>query len=123
MNKDTKLTGFLSTCRADEARAFYRDILNLPLEYEDDYAIVFKTSGTTLRIQKVDEVAPLNYTSLGWSVLDIISEVEELSAKGVDFLRYPGMNQDQLGIWTAPSKARIAWFNDPDGHILSFTQM
>jgi hypothetical protein len=32
------------------------------------------------------------------------------------------MNQDEDGIWTAPSKAKIAWFTDPDGNILSLTE-
>ena len=27
-----------------------------------------------------------------------------------------------LGIWTAPSGAKIAWFKDPDGNTLSLTQ-
>jgi predicted enzyme related to lactoylglutathione lyase len=29
------------------------------------------------------------------------------------------MEQDDHGIWTAPSGARIAWFHDPDGNNLS----
>jgi predicted enzyme related to lactoylglutathione lyase len=32
------------------------------------------------------------------------------------------MDQDELGIWTAPSGSRIAWFNDPDGNVLSVAQ-
>jgi hypothetical protein len=32
------------------------------------------------------------------------------------------MQQDKLGIWTAPSKARVAWFKDPDGNLLSVSQ-
>jgi hypothetical protein len=36
--------------------------------------------------------------------------------------RYPGMAQDELGIWTSPSGARVAWFKDPDGNTLSITQ-
>jgi predicted enzyme related to lactoylglutathione lyase len=30
--------------------------------------------------------------------------------------------QDAEGIWTAPGGAKIAWFKDPDGNILSLTQ-
>jgi hypothetical protein len=33
-----------------------------------------------------------------------------------------GMQQDQLGIWNAPSGAKVAWFKDPDGKTLSLTQ-
>ena len=45
-----------------------------------------------------------------------------LIKKGVVFERYDGMNQDELGVWTSPSGARIAWFRDPDGNVLSITQ-
>jgi hypothetical protein len=38
------------------------------------------------------------------------------------FTRYPGMAQDELGIWTAPSGSRIAWFKDPDENVLSLAQ-
>jgi hypothetical protein len=41
----------------------------------------------------------------------------------VVFLRYPGVNDgDGLGIWTSPSGAKVAWFNDPDGNVLSLTE-
>lgn len=75
-----------------------------------------------LRIQKVERVHAAPYTALGWSVPDIRHTVQELSAAGVAFQRYPGMNQDRDGIWQAPSDALIAWFQDPDGHVLSLTQ-
>jgi len=42
--------------------------------------------------------------------------------KGVTFERYPGMQQDQLGIWKSPSGAKVAWFKDPDGNVLSVTE-
>jgi predicted enzyme related to lactoylglutathione lyase len=32
------------------------------------------------------------------------------------------MEQDEYGIWNAPSGGKIAWFTDPDGNILSLTQ-
>jgi hypothetical protein len=32
------------------------------------------------------------------------------------------MEQDDLGIWTSPSGARVAWFKDPDGNVLSLTE-
>jgi hypothetical protein len=38
----------------------------------------------------------------------------------------PRMNtqfeQDALGIWTAPSGDKVAWFKDPDGNTLSISQ-
>jgi predicted enzyme related to lactoylglutathione lyase len=31
-------------------------------------------------------------------------------------------DNDPHGIWTAPGGARIAWFKDPDGNVLSLTE-
>jgi hypothetical protein len=33
------------------------------------------------------------------------------------------MQQDQIGVWTSPSGAKVAWFKDPDGNVLSVTQL
>jgi catechol 2,3-dioxygenase-like lactoylglutathione lyase family enzyme len=49
--------------------------------------------------------------------------VEHLEAAGIKMLRYPGVNQDEPhGIWKSPNGARVAWFHDPDGNVLSVTQ-
>ncbi|MFZ2137409.1 MAG: hypothetical protein WAV78_10850 [Xanthobacteraceae bacterium] len=45
-----------------------------------------------------------------------------LRAKGVVLESYPFMQQNALGIWTAPSGAKVAWLKDPDGNLLSLTQ-
>ena len=48
--------------------------------------------------------------------------VAELVRRGVVFERYPGMPQDKSGICTFPGEARVAWFKDPDGNVLSVSQ-
>ena len=56
----------------------------------------------------------------GWHVADIAAAVTEPGTRGVQFTIYDGMGQDALGIWTAPGGgAKIAWFKDPDGNVLS----
>ena len=75
-----------------------------------------------LRLVMAKEIPPRFGTALGWRVADIASMVAELSAAGVMFERYPGMPQDQLGIWTAPTGAKVAWFKDPDGNLLSISE-
>ena len=75
-----------------------------------------------VRIQKVDAVTPAAYTALGWRVADISSAIRDLNAKGVQCERYAGLQQDSLGVWASPRGARVAWFKDPEGHILSLTQ-
>ncbi|HUN85491.1 MAG TPA: hypothetical protein VMU48_13995, partial [Terracidiphilus sp.] len=71
----------------------------------------------------VKEHHPDPFTVLGWQVESIESVISGLESAGIEFLRFPGMNdKDPHGIWTAPSGARIAWFKDPDGNVLSVTE-
>ena len=116
------LVAFVATTNTERARAFYGDALGLRLESEGPYALVFDAHGTLLRVQVVQSVQPPPYTVLGWGVADIAEALRGLTSRGVQFERFPGMQQDELGIWTTPDGSRVAWFNDPEGHILSLTQ-
>ena len=122
MNHDWQLVAFVATSDAARARGFYEDVLGLPLISDDPFALIFDAHGTLLRVQNVDAVAPVPYTALGWSRRDIEADVRSLGAKGVAFERYEGMNQDAAGIWAAPDGARVAWFKDPDGNLLSLSE-
>jgi catechol 2,3-dioxygenase-like lactoylglutathione lyase family enzyme len=117
-----KLVAFVTVSNATRARAFYRDVLGLRLVSEDNFALVFDANGTMLRVAIAAHVTAAPYTALGWEVADIAATVRELAAAGVQFERYPGMQQDDLGIWQSPSGARVAWFKDPDGNTLSVSQ-
>ncbi|MEO8167342.1 MAG: VOC family protein [bacterium] len=122
MITDCNLIAFVTTKDSARAKHFYENILGLKLVSDDMFALVFDANGTMLRVQKVKEHHPPPHTVLGWEVADIVAEVDELSRKGVEVTRYEGILQDDKGIWTAPGNAKIAWFNDPDGNILSLTQ-
>ena len=113
---------FVATSNPDRARNFYEKVLGLTFVSDDGFALVFDLNGSMLRIQIVEKVEPHFYTALGWNVADIGNEVAELTKRGVRFERYEGMNQDPDGIWKSPSGARVAWFKDPDGNVLSLTQ-
>lgn len=120
----SKLVAFVPTTDPAKARAFYEEVLGLRLvEDAKPFALVFDAHGTMLRVTTVHEHHPDPFTVLGWDVASIESVIKQLTAAGIEFLRLPGMNDtDPLGIWTAPSGARIAWFHDPDGNVLSLTQ-
>jgi catechol 2,3-dioxygenase-like lactoylglutathione lyase family enzyme len=115
---------FIATRDAERARAFYRDILGLDLVLDQlPVALVFDACGTMLRVTPVKELHPAPYTVLGWQVQDIGAAAKTMVEAGVHFERYPGLEQDELGIWTAPGgAARVAWFKDPDGNTLSISQ-
>ena len=117
-----KLVAFAAITDRDSARSFYRDTLGLALVSEDDFALVFDANGTMLRVTPVKEIAPAQYTVLGWAVPDIEAAVKALTSRGVKFERYGFFQQDKLGIWTAPGGAKVAWFKDPSGNTLSVSQ-
>ena len=62
------------------------------------------------------------YTALGWQVLDLNETVDRLREKGIDFIRYNGMDQDDHDAWQAPDGVRVAWFRDPHGNVLSLLE-
>lgn len=115
------LTAFLATTNPGRTRTFYGKTLGLRLVSEDDFALVFDAAGVPLRIQKVDGVRPHPFTSLGWQVRGIRRTVAGLTKRGVVFERYPFMEQDDHGVWLAPSGTSVAWFKDPDGNLLSLS--
>ncbi len=117
-----KIIAFVGTSDPGAARTFYRDTLGLRLVSEDGFALVFDAGGTMLRVTTVQKVAAAQYTVLGWQVEDIAATVKVLQKAGVKFERFEGMPQDELGVWTAPGGAKIAWFKDPDGNMLSVTE-
>ncbi len=113
---------FLVTADADRSRTFYQGTLGLEFVADEPFALVFRVGTNPLRIAKVKQVQPASHTVLGWSVADIRGTVQQLRRAGVIFERYEGMTQDEDGVWQSPSGARVAWFRDPDGNVLSLTQ-
>jgi catechol 2,3-dioxygenase-like lactoylglutathione lyase family enzyme len=119
----TKIMAFVATHSPAKAKAFYRDTLGLHLIGEDGFALAFDAHGIMLRVTIVEKVAVAPYTVLGWQVGNIVATAKALQKAGVKFERYQGMAQDELGVWSAPSGAKVAWFKDPDGNTLSITEV
>jgi predicted enzyme related to lactoylglutathione lyase len=107
-----------------KAREFYGEVLGLELsvESEENGLIALHLAGgrDTLVYLKPD-FAPATYTILNFEVDDIDEAVDGLSARGVNFERYDGFEQDDKGINRTAGPA-IAWFKDPAGNILSVLQ-
>jgi catechol 2,3-dioxygenase-like lactoylglutathione lyase family enzyme len=117
-----KMMGFLPTKDYDKARAFFEGKLGLEFVSLDQYALVMRVGGHMIRIVKMPDFTPLQGTVLGWQVQDIEAVAKWLQGRGVVTEKYPFVQDRELGIWTAPSGDRVAWFKDPDGNILSISQ-
>jgi catechol 2,3-dioxygenase-like lactoylglutathione lyase family enzyme len=114
---------FIPTAKPEAARAFYEQALGLTFVSDDDFALVFRVgpTQTMLRVVRTGDFTPAPFTIFGWEVEDIHATVAELATKGVEFLRYDFLQQDESGIWNAPGGPKVAWFKDPDGNTLSLS--
>jgi catechol 2,3-dioxygenase-like lactoylglutathione lyase family enzyme len=113
-------------CMRDRARAteFYRDTLGLELAHEDNLASVFNIGGITLRVSVVEDFIAHEHTILGFRVPDVSAAAQALREKGVMFNIYPAFKQDEFGILNVPgSNVHVAWMKDPDGNVLSVTNV
>jgi catechol 2,3-dioxygenase-like lactoylglutathione lyase family enzyme len=122
MLNSSNIVAFVPTKNAEQARTFYEGVLGLRFVKDDGFAIVFDANGIMIRVAKMKEFTPTPFTVLGWQVSGIENVVRELKKKGVQFEVFGFFKQDELGIWTAPTGDKVAWFKDPDRNILSVSQ-
>ena len=93
----------------DELVTFYRDKLNLPVEYSNHNFIQFSTQGTKLYIHRLGDDLPLrNHTvEIHFDVPDVDDAYQELIKRGVEFEDLPA---------NRPWGVRMAAFRDPEGY-------
>jgi catechol 2,3-dioxygenase-like lactoylglutathione lyase family enzyme len=58
-------------------------------------------------------------TLVTWYVDNLDQLVDELTAAGVEIVRYDGLEHDARGITPRAGGGRLAWLRDPDGNILA----
>jgi catechol 2,3-dioxygenase-like lactoylglutathione lyase family enzyme len=116
------IVAFVPTRDSAKARSFYEGVLGLRFLKDDGFAMVLDANGIMVRVSKTPEFKPAQFTILGWEVSEIEKVVAALQQRGVTFERFGFFEQDELGIWTAPTGDKVAWFKDPDGNILSLSQ-
>jgi catechol 2,3-dioxygenase-like lactoylglutathione lyase family enzyme len=116
------IAAFVPTKDSAKARAFYEGVMGLRFVKDDGFALVMDANGIMVRISKAPDFKPAPFTILGWKVSGIEKVVAGLQEKGVTFERFSFFQQDKLGIWTAPTGDKVAWFKDPDGNILSVSE-
>lgn len=110
----------------EAAREFYGETLGVEVSDVAPGAPLLRldlggSERPTLIYAKPDH-QPANYTILNFPVSDVDDAVDELTAKGVEFERYDGFEQDEKGIARPAEPGQgptIAWFTDPAGNILA----
>jgi len=121
MLQGAEFVGFIPARDLAVARAFFIGTLGLIFLYEDEYALTVDANGTTVRINQVRDLRTQPFTIAGWSVNDVAATVDKMTTAGVTFKRFEGLEQDDRGIWHTPEGDLVAWFDDPDGNVLSIS--
>ncbi|MFE9657743.1 VOC family protein [Micromonospora sp. NPDC006431] len=125
MFRDTRAFSGFSVDDTDRAMAFYADTLGLRVSRDDAMGglLTLHLAGDRdILVYPKDDHTPATYTVLNFPVDDIDRAVAELTARGVQFARYPGMPQDEQGIVRGNGPA-IAWFTDPAGNVMSVLEL
>ena len=117
-----KIVAFVPIKDSEKARSFYEGVVGLRFVKDDGFALVFDANGIMVRAAQMKDFTPAQFTVLGWQVYEIENVVRDLQKKGVHFEIFGFFQQDELGIWTAPTGDKVAWFKDPDGNILSVSE-
>lgn len=92
----------------DEMVAFYRDQLELPVEFGDENFIQFATGGTKLYIHRLGQAPRLrgHTVEIHFDVPDVDAAYQALLARGVEFEEAPA---------NRPWGTRMASMRDPEG--------
>jgi len=109
----------LSVSDLAAAKAFYVDVLGLSLVDESDFGFGLRTEDQIIFVyDKGADHEPASFTVLNFSTADVEGVVDDLTARGVEFVRYDGPGQDAKGI-SRTMGPTIAWFADPAGNVFS----
>ena len=117
---DEAFSGF-SVDDVAAAAAFYGDVLGLRADVAEGpmSMLELRVGGRPVLVYGKGEAhEPATFTVLNLPVVDVEGAVRELAGRGVEFLRYDGMEQDELGIHRGGGPL-IAWFADPAGNVMS----
>ncbi|WP_199228467.1 MULTISPECIES: VOC family protein [unclassified Caulobacter] len=114
---------FIHVSDRQRALDFYGQALGLAVRSSDPFGDFLEAGEALIRLTALPDFKAGAHPVFGWNVADIEAAVRTLAGRGVVFTIYEGFGQDALGIWTAPDgKAKVAWFADPDGNVLSLSQ-
>jgi catechol-2,3-dioxygenase len=105
------------------AKQFYGDTIGLDVLIESDEFLTFRCGGDSrLVVTRSSIRSTEQQTKASWRVADIVSEVAELRARGVEVAEY-----DEPGLTTVDGVADVgfalsAWIVDPSGNSLGLLQ-
>ena len=127
MFKDSKAFSSFSVDDVSAAKQFYGETLELDVEELPEGLALHIAGGGDVFIYPSSNYTAPKHTVLNFPVDDIDEAVDELVRRGVRMEHYamPEITTDERGIFRGEGDSgprAIAWFKDPDGHVLSVLQ-
>ena len=122
MFTNTKAFSGFAVDDVEKAREFYEGTLGLKVTEENGMLTLHIAGDRPTLVYPRPDHTPAEYTILNFPVDDVEQAVDELGARGVQFERYEGFDQDDKGIFRGGGPL-IAWFTDPAGNVLSVIQL
>lgn len=113
----------LTATDLEAAKQFYGDRIGLDVLIESDEFVTFGCGGDSrLVVTRSSTRSNEQQTKASWRVADVVSEVAELRARGVEVAEY-----DEPGLKTNDGVADVgfalsAWFIDPGGNTIGLLQ-
>jgi catechol 2,3-dioxygenase-like lactoylglutathione lyase family enzyme len=106
------------------AQAWYADKLGFVAGQDEAEALLYRHGEERLfLIFSSPDAGTATHQLAAWDVEDLVAEVAELRARGVEFEDYdlPGLRTSD-GIAITPV-GKAAWFKDSEGNLLTITQL
>jgi len=103
------------------AREFYEKTLGMTVAEQNGMLQLTVAGGAQVLVYPKPNHEPASFTVLNFPVPDVDAAVDQLSSRGVSFLRYDGFDQDDKGVFRGGGPL-IAWFTDPAGNVFSVIQ-
>jgi len=127
MLQDSPAFSGFSIDDAVKARQFYGETLGLKVSEEYGMVWVHLSGGAKVLLYPKPNHTPADFTVLNFPVKDVEATVDDLTNRGVEFIRYnePDIKTDSKGIARPPKPGQgpvIAWFKDPAGNIISILE-
>ncbi len=110
MNKIAYVTFWIN--KFEECLRFYRDILELKIEYQDKNFVRFKVREVGLYLHRIigkEKSLRQHSVVVDFETNDVDEAFQLLRKKGVKFEHEPE---------NMPWGTRVAWFRDPEGYVL-----
>lgn len=127
---DSKVNAIVPTHDIARSRRFYEDTLGAKVidDLEAQGAVRFECGeGSEFLLYQTQVAVPAAHTCMYFHVPDVDAAVVDLESRGVTFEEY---DLEELG-YDRPGSGKVirsegtasAWFTDPEGNILSITEL